>query len=77
MSNAVLECDGRDALDLMFKKMYPNQNSFSIITPSRCTRPSVENNDGILTEIIQKKMETKAMPISMRKRLMYEQSLGL
>ena len=33
MKNAILECDGRDVLDMMFEKMYPNNNDLNIITP--------------------------------------------
>lgn len=74
MKNAILECDGRDALDLMFEKMYPNTN-LSIITPNKCTRPNAGQNDKILSDIIQQKMQTKALPLAMRKRLLYEQAM--
>ena len=75
MRNAVLECDGRDALDLMFEKMYPNSTSLNIISPARCTRPDADNSDKILSDVIQKRMETKALPLAMRKRLLYEQAM--
>ena len=74
MKNAILECDGRDALDLMFEKMYPN-TKLNIITPNRCTRPDAGQSDKILSDIIQQKMQTKALPLAMRKRLLYEQAM--
>lgn len=76
MKNAILGCDGRDALDLMFEKMYPNSNNLNIITPSRCTRPETNISDSVLNGIIQQKMETKALPLAMRKRLLYEQAIN-
>ena len=74
MKNAILECDGRDVLDLMFEKMYPNTN-LNIIIPNRCTRPDAGQSDKILSDIIQQKMQTKALPLAMRKRLLYEQAM--
>lgn len=74
MSNAIL--DGRDVLDLMFEKMYPNSNIDTLVTPSRCTRPDNDPAERILVDIIQQKMETKPLPLAMRKRLMYEQSVA-
>ena len=74
MKNTILECDGRDLLDLMFEKMYPNTN-LNITIPNRCTRPDAGQSDKILSDIIQQKMQTKALPLAMRKRLLYEQAM--
>ena len=73
MSNAVL--DGRDVLDLMFEKMYPNSDYDCIVTPGRCTRPDNNPADKILVDIIQQKMESRPLPLAMRKRLLYEHSV--
>lgn len=65
--------DGRDALDMMFEKMYPN-SSLKILSPCRCTRPEQNINDSVLDSIIQKKIENKALPLALRKRMLYEQA---
>ena len=74
MSTVSLECDGRDALDMMFERMYPNSNYASIVMPNKCTRR--DSGESILVDIIKQKMETTALPLTMRKRLMYERAMA-
>ena len=74
MSNLNLNEDGRDLLDRMFERMYPN--SISIVSPSRCTRPDNNPGEKILVDVIKNKIENKAMPLAMRKRMLYEQALA-
>ena len=67
--------DGRDALDLMVADIFPDSNIISITAPRRqCVESRI--SDSVLNEIIQQKIETKALPLTMRKRMMYQQSLG-
>lgn len=76
MSKFDFECDGRDLLDKMFESMYPKSETLRIVAPSRCIRAENTVSDSVLTGIIQQKIENKAMPIAMRKRLLYEQALA-
>ena len=68
--------DGRDLLDLMFCEMYPNSNIITISAPKRCTDPNSNTSDKILSDIISQKIETKTLPLTLRKRLLYEQALA-
>ena len=74
MSKSIEPKDGRDALDDMFKKMYPN-NTLRII-PNKCNRPYQENNYSILNEIIEAKLKNKAIPLTLRKRMLYEHAIA-
>lgn len=65
--------DGRDALDKMFKKMYPS-STISIITPCKCTRSESDFGESVLNNIIKNKIENKALPLTLRKRMLYEQA---
>ena len=67
--------DGRDSLDIMFQKMYPNSN-LSIVSPAKCTRPSANVKDSVLNDIIQSKIENRALPLALRKRMLYERSIA-
>ena len=55
MSKLNFNEDGRDLLDKMFEKMYPN--SISIASPSRCTRPNNNPSEKILVDVIKNKIE--------------------
>lgn len=65
--------DGRDMLDMMFERMYPN-SSLKIAIPNRCTRPERDIGERVLDNIIQSKIENKALPLALRKRMLYEQA---
>ena len=69
------ESDGRDALDSIFEKMYP-KSSIKNITPDKCERADFEKNESILNEVIKTKIENKGLPITLRKRLLYERAIA-
>lgn len=61
-----------------------NQNSVNVIQLERQNRASVTNRassniemrmESVLAELIGQRIQTKALPLALRKRLMYEQSL--
>ena len=65
--------DGRDLLDMMFEQMYP-KSSLKIAIPNRCIRTERDIGESVLDNIIQNKIENRALPLALRKRLLYEQA---
>ena len=65
--------DGRDLLDEMFEQMYPNSD-LKMIIPNRCTRSKCDAEESVLDNIIQSKIQNRALPLALRKRLLYEQA---
>ena len=73
MSTKINFSDGRDALDSMFEKLY-TVGDIGIVAPCRCKRSETDICDSVLTNIIKQKIENKAVPLVMRKRMLYEQA---
>ena len=77
MSKSLIKCqDGRDALDLLSMDLF-GDDDIGLLRPTR--RESTDINarlDSTLTDVISQRMKTKAMPLAMRKRMMYERALA-
>lgn len=77
MSKSLRKCqDGRDALDLLSLDLF-GDNDIGLVRPTR--RKNAEINyrlDSTLVELISERVKMKAVPLAMRKRLMYERALA-
>ena len=75
-----LECkkfkDGRDDLDLIIQKLFDDDNLIEFQVTRRDIKPIETRGESALTELIENKIQTKALPLALRKRLMYERALS-
>ena len=68
--------DGRDALERLCKDLFDDLE-LRPVTPLRQEQEvPYSRMDSVLADVIQKRIQVKAVPISMRKRMLYEQSLA-
>ena len=68
--------DGRDALERLCKDLLDDLE-LRPVTPLRQEQEvPYSRMDSVLADVIQKRIQVKAVPISMRKRMLYEQSLA-
>lgn len=68
--------DGRDALERLCKDLFDDLE-LRPVTPLRQEQEvPYSRMDSVLADVIQKRIQAKAVPISMRKRMLYEQSLA-
>ena len=71
-----IDQDGRDVLERLCFDVFDDLELRPII-PSRCEQEMAYSRmDSVLVDVIQQRIKVKAVPISMRKRLLYEQSLA-
>ena len=75
MSTNNIVYDGRDALDSLFAEIYPESCIITISMPDRSLTIRDIEADRAIEEVIQKKVTSKAIPLTLRKRLMYSQSV--
>lgn len=76
MSKIKIESDGRDALERLCKDLF-EEDDLKIIPPYRKEQEFVYTRmDSVLSSVIQQRIATRAVPISMRKLLLYNQSLA-
>ena len=68
--------DGRDALERLSSGLFDDFD-FSLLAQRRQNKEaSFSRMDSVLSVVIKQRIDTKAVPISMRKRLLYERSLA-
>ena len=67
--------DGRDALERLCKDLFDDEINVSLSLRIE-QENQYERMDSVLVELIQIRVQAKAVPMSMRKRLLYEQSLA-
>ena len=68
--------DGRDALERLCKDLF---DDFELrpVAPTRSEQEMPYSRmDSVLVEVINNRIQAKAVPISMRKRMLYERSLA-
>ena len=76
MSKMRIGQDGRDALERLCSDLF---DDFDLrpVTPMRQEQEiPYSRMDSVLTDVIKQRVQAKAVPISMRKRMLYEQSLA-
>ena len=76
MSKMRIGQDGRDALERLCIDLF---DDFDLrpVTPMRQEQEiPYSRMDSVLTDVIKQRIQAKAVPISMRKRMLYEQSLA-
>ena len=75
MSKMKIDQDGRDVLEQMCKEMF-NIDENLILPLRSARRMDLSKIDSVLVDVIQEKIPSKLVPISMRKRMLYEQSIA-
>ena len=66
--------DGRDDLDLIIADLFLESNNILTI-PTRITFSNIDLRvESTLDEIIETKIQTKGLPLALRKRLMYQRA---
>ena len=69
--------DGRDALERLCKDLFDDDLDLVPITQVKQNQESsFSRMDSVLSVVIKQRIDTKAVPISMRKRMLYERSLA-
>lgn len=73
MAESLRDLDGQD-LDLIISDLFSNDN---VVPMPRRETAAVENRmDSALANLIENKIQTKALPLALRKRLMYQRAVG-
>lgn len=76
MSKFKINPDGRDALERSCRDLFGDFEIVTLTVMRTEQEGPYTRMNSVLAEVIQQRIQTKAVPISIRKRLLYEQSLA-
>lgn len=69
--------DGRDALERLCKDLFDDDLELTPVTQIKQNQEApFSRMDSVLSVVIKQRIDAKAVPISMRKRMLYERSLA-